>query len=248
LHFRACVTDPPLESNYYTPAYRRPLLAPRTRVLTPAHEGGRRALNVLLAATALAVAAPLMVAIAALIKLTSRGPVLYTQLRVGLDRRRHRGSGDNWRRGDDCGGRPFRIYKFRTMRHNGDDGDAQVWASPDDPRVTRIGRVLRQFRLDELPQLVNVLLGDMNIVGPRPEQPQIFRQLRARIDGYHHRQRVRPGITGWAQVNHHYDKSLDDVRRKVGYDLEYVARPSVWRDVTILLRTIPVVMLRRGAW
>jgi len=217
-------------------------------MLAPTREGGRRALNVLLATTALVLAAPLMLAIAALIKLTSRGPVLYTQTRVGLDRRRHRGSGDNWRRSDDCGGRPFRIYKFRTMCHSSTAPDAQVWASPDDPRVTALGRVLRQYRLDELPQLLNVVRGDMNLVGPRPEQPQIFQQLRARIDGYHHRQRVRPGITGWAQVNQSYDTSVEDVRRKVALDLEYVSRQSTWADVKILLRTIPVVVLRRGAW
>ena len=230
------------------PAYRRPLLAPRTRLLVPAREGGRRALNVLLAATGLVLVAPLMAAIAALIKLTSRGPILYTQTRVGLDRRTHRGSGDNGRRGDDCGGRLFQIYKFRTMRHSPTAADAQVWASPDDPRVTSLGRVLRQYRLDELPQLLNVLLGDMNLVGPRPEQPQIFRRLRAGIDGYPHRQRVRPGITGWAQINQDYDQSMEDVRRKVALDLEYVTRQSVWEDVRILMRTIPVVLLRRGAW
>jgi len=241
------VAHPRFESTY-APAYRRPLLAPRTRVLAPAHEGGRRALNVLLATTGLVLAAPLMVAVAALIKLTSPGPILYTQMRVGLDRRNHRGPGDNGRRSDDGGGRPFRIYKFRTMRHSPTAADAQVWASPDDPRVTPLGRLLRQYRLDELPQLLNVVLGDMNLVGPRPEQPQIFQQLRARIDGYHHRQRVRPGITGWAQVNHHYDRTVDDVRRKVAFDLEYVASQSTWEDVRILLRTIPVVVLRRGAW
>jgi lipopolysaccharide/colanic/teichoic acid biosynthesis glycosyltransferase len=241
------VTQPRFDSTY-TPAYRRPLLASRTRVVAPAREGGRRALNVLLATTGLVLAAPLMVAIAALIKLTSRGPVVYTQTRVGLDRRTHRSPRDNGRRSDDSGGRPFRIYKFRTMRHSPTAPDAQVWASPDDPRVTPLGRLLRQYRLDELPQLLNVVLGDMNLVGPRPEQPQIFQQLRARIDGYHHRQRVRPGITGWAQVNQSYDTSVEDVRRKVALDLEYVARQSVGEDLRILVRTIPVVVFRRGAW
>ncbi len=133
------------------------------------------------------------------------------------------------------------------MRVNGNP-EAQVWARPDDPRVTRLGRVLRKYRLDELPQLFNVLRGDMNIVGPRPEQPQIFAELRRQIGGYARRQRVRPGITGWAQVNLHYDTSVESVRQKVAYDLEYVARQSLAEDLRIMARTVPVVLFRRGAW
>ena len=124
----------------------------------------------------------------------------------------------------------------------------EVWASPDDPRVTAVGRILRLYRLDELPQLVNVLRGEMNVVGPRPEQPTIFARLRTQVDRYEQRQRVRPGITGWAQVNHHYDRSLEDVRRKLQLDLEYISRQSVLEDVKILIRT-PLVMLgTKGAW
>jgi lipopolysaccharide/colanic/teichoic acid biosynthesis glycosyltransferase len=125
---------------------------------------------------------------------------------------------------------------------------AEVWARPDDPRVTPVGRILRQYRLDELPQLFNVLRGDMNIVGPRPEQPTIFQDLRRQITGYEHRQRVRPGITGWAQINHHYDRSIDDVRTKIAYDLEYVERHSWIEDVKIMARTLPVILFKRGAW
>jgi lipopolysaccharide/colanic/teichoic acid biosynthesis glycosyltransferase len=123
-----------------------------------------------------------------------------------------------------------------------------VWAKPDDPRVTPVGRILRKYRLDELPQLVNVLRGDMNIVGPRPEQPRIFAELREQIPHYQRRQYVRPGITGWAQVNQGYDDSLDNVRQKVAYDLEYLERHSVAEDLRILARTVPVVVFRRGAW
>lgn len=195
----------------------------------------------------LVIAAPLMVLIAILVKLTSRGPVLYAQTRVGLDRRGPGSGGGNGRRALDAGGKPFTIYKFRTMRANGNP-EAQVWARPDDPRVTRLGRVLRKYRLDELPQLFNVLRGDMNIVGPRPEQPQIFAELRRQIGDYGRRQRVRPGITGWAQVNLHYDTSVESVRQKVAYDLEYVARQSLAEDLRIMLRTVPVVLFRRGAW
>jgi len=108
--------------------------------------------------------------------------------------------------------------------------------------------VLRKLRLDELPQLFNVLKGDMNIVGPRPEQPTIFVYLREQIEGYQRRQRVRPGITGWAQINQGYDTSVDDVRRKVRYDLEYIRRQSALEDLRIMARTLPVMLLRRGAW
>jgi lipopolysaccharide/colanic/teichoic acid biosynthesis glycosyltransferase len=208
---------------------------------------GRRLLNIAVAAVALVLASPVLLLIAALIKLTSRGPVLFTQSRVGLDRRSLSHAGGNTRRHIDQGGCPFRMYKFRTMRPARTD-DPQAWAQPDDARVTPIGRVLRKFRLDELPQLFNVLVGDMNIVGPRPEQPAIFVYLREQIEGYQWRQRVRPGITGWAQINQGYDTSVDDVRRKVRYDLEYIRRQSALEDAKIMFRTLPVMVLQRGGW
>jgi lipopolysaccharide/colanic/teichoic acid biosynthesis glycosyltransferase len=211
----------------------------------PVSETARRALNVSVAAVSLVVLAPLFLLLALLVGLSSPGPIIYTQYRVGVDRRRS-GSGDrHWRRRHDHGGRLFRIYKFRTMYV--DDSDRQVWAQKADPRVTPIGRVLRGFRLDEFPQLFNVLRGDMNIVGPRPEQPKIFQELREQVDSYQVRQRVLPGITGWAQVNHHYDADIEDVRRKIGLDLEYVRRRSAAHDLQIMLRTIPVVVTRQGA-
>lgn len=206
----------------------------------------RRALNVAVAVVGILLALPLMILIALAIKVTSPGPIIFRQTRVGLDRRTPGIPAGNWRRGVDHGGRLFTLYKFRTMRH--DSGRAQVWASPDDPRVTRVGRVLRKYRLDELPQLFNVLKGDMNVVGPRPEQPGIFASLREEIDPYPARQRVLPGITGWAQVNHHYDRTVDDVRAKVELDLEYIRRQGVAEDLKILMRTVPTVMFGRGAW
>ncbi|HEV8265450.1 MAG TPA: sugar transferase [Gemmatimonadales bacterium] len=212
-------------------------------------EGLRRALNVTVAAVGLVLSAPLMAAIALAIKLTSRGPIFYTQTRVGIDRRAQGVPPGNTRRRQDSGGKPFRIFKFRTMAMPQRATDAgEVWARPDDPRVTPLGRILRLYRLDELPQLINVLRGDMNVVGPRPEQPTIFLRLRAQIERYQERQRVRPGITGWAQVNQQYDRSLDDVRRKVQLDLEYIARVSVREDLQIMLRTLPVVVGKQGAW
>lgn len=233
----------------YRPAlFRPPQPALLTRLLQPVTaELARRVLNVAVAAVGLVLAAPVMLVIALLIKLTSRGPILYTQTRVGLDRRavgRLNGTG---KRALDRGGKPFTIYKFRTMHVTGNRA-GEVWARPDDPRITPLGRVLRKYRLDEVPQLFNVLRGDMNVVGPRPEQPAIFASLRERVEGYQHRQRVRPGITGWAQINQCYDRSIDDVRRKVRYDLEYVTRRSVSEDLKIMLRTVPVMVLRRGAW
>lgn len=211
--------------------------------------GARRALNVVAAAVGIVLTAPLMLVIAALIKLTSPGPVLYTQRRVGLDER-HPAPGDPNGRGErrrtDLGGRPFRIYKFRTMRVGSDR--RQVWASPDDPRVTALGRILRCTRLDELPQLFNVLKGEMNVVGPRPEQPEIFQRLRDQLPGYEMRQMVLPGITGWAQVNHCYDRCLDDVKQKVAFDLEYIGRASATQDLRIMLRTPAVMLGRDGGW
>ena len=231
-----------------TATLTRPLARPRVvRRLLPyaVPEGPRRWLNVAVAAVGLVATLPLMLVIAALIRLTSRGPAIYRQRRVGVDRRGPGPTGRG-RRLVDYGGQPFTMYKFRTMVTR--DGARQVWARPDDPRVTMVGRVLRKFRLDELPQLWNVLRGQMNLVGPRPEQPDIALQLRDQIEGYALRSRVRPGITGWAQVNLPYDRCLDDVRRKVALDLEYIRRQSTLQDLKIMLRTVPVMLGRRGGW
>lgn len=205
-----------------------------------------RALNLAVAVVGLILALPLMLLIAILVKLSSPGPVLFTQPRVGLDSRRSWPGEANRRRQVDHGGRIFRIYKFRTMRVA--PASRQVWATPDDPRVTRVGRILRRYRLDELPQLINVLRGEMNVVGPRPEQPEIFQELQNRIENYAWRQQVLPGITGWAQINQQYDRTLEDVERKLSFDLEYLARRSWREDLRIMLLTVPVILLRRGGW
>jgi len=224
-----------------------PIAPSRASTRRTQREGARRVLNVAIAALGLVLTLPLMIVIAVLIKLTSRGPILFTQTRVGLDRRALTGAGGNTRRHVDAGGELFTMYKFRTMCVAEEKAN-QVWARPDDPRVTAIGRVLRKFRLDELPQLWNVLIGDMNVVGPRPEQPSIFNYLRQQIEGYPRRQRVRPGITGWAQINLAYDRSVDDVRQKVAHDLEYIRNQSAFEDLKIMLRTVPVMLGRRGGW
>jgi lipopolysaccharide/colanic/teichoic acid biosynthesis glycosyltransferase len=210
-----------------------------------------RAISIVVAIGGIVISLPFMLLIALAVKLSSPGPVLYTQPRVGInlrrggDRRGAEGRAGPGRRMSDHGGRIFTIYKFRTMRVQ--VGQPQVWASSEDPRITRVGGILRKFRLDELPQLFNVLKGDMNVVGPRPEQPEIFRTLRGSVGSYAERQRVLPGITGWAQVNHAYDQCLEDVTRKVALDLEYISNRSPIRDLTIMAKTVPVIVGRKGA-
>lgn len=206
-----------------------------------------RAVNVTIAAVALIALSPIFLLIALAVKLTSRGPVFYSQVRVGVDRRYGRRSSDE-RRVHDLGGRPFTMYKFRSMHVNAEPDGRAVWALRADPRVTIVGRVLRRTRLDELPQLLNVLKGDMNIVGPRPERPSLFADLREGIPMYRFRQRVKPGITGWAQINQCYDACVDDVRRKVQYDLEYIRRQSLLEDLRIMTMTLPVMLFGQKGW
>jgi lipopolysaccharide/colanic/teichoic acid biosynthesis glycosyltransferase len=206
-----------------------------------------RIANIAIASVAFVAMLPVMALVALAVRLTSRGPVLYSQVRVGVDRRFNRKSTYD-RRGYDYGGLPFKMFKFRTMRVDAEADGKAVWAQKSDPRTTSVGRFLRKTRLDELPQLYNVIRGDMNIVGPRPERPTIFAQLREDIPLYAQRQRVKPGITGWAQINQSYDSCLSDVKNKVRFDLEYVRRQSLVHDVRIMSMTLPVMLLRRGGW
>jgi lipopolysaccharide/colanic/teichoic acid biosynthesis glycosyltransferase len=190
-----------------------------------------------------------MLITAVLVKATSRGPIFYRQTRVGVDRRRPKGDLSFYdRRARDLGGRVFAIYKFRSMTADAERASGAVWATKSDPRVTRLGRILRKSRIDELPQLFNVIRGDMNIVGPRPERPSIFANLRKDIAEYPLRQLAMPGITGWAQINHSYDTSIEDVKTKVRFDLEYLQRQSCVEDLKIMLCTVPVMLFRRGGW
>ena len=237
---------------------RHPELArqvPYLRIIVPAAapaaEGGRhpvarRTLNVAAAIIGALVTLPLWLVIGTLIKLTSRGPIFHTQIRVGVDTRGSRAGRYDPRRREDLGGRPFTMYKFRTMRVSAEADTGPVWARQEDPRVTAVGGFLRQFRLDELPQLINVLKGDMNVVGPRPERPSIFQGLREVVPSYQLRQRTRPGITGLAQVRLQYDACIEDVGRKVECDLEYIKGQSFWRDLKIMVATVPVILLRKG--
>jgi lipopolysaccharide/colanic/teichoic acid biosynthesis glycosyltransferase len=209
-------------------------------------EFASRVVNFAIAAVALIAVAPLMALVGLMVKLTSKGPALYSQTRVGVDRRWNQGDKTDSRRQQDHGGMPFEMYKFRSMRVDAEADGKAVWAQKKDPRVTPIGGFLRKTRLDELPQLYNVLRGDMNIVGPRPERPTIFAELRQNIPEYAARQRVKPGITGWAQINQAYDSCIDDVRNKVKLDIEYLKHQSLGFDLRIMSMTIPVMLLRRG--
>lgn len=252
------VSPPPTSSRVEVskpiPIVREPV---SRRSIAPEHPEPRlrservnRVLNVLIAAVALLLLSPLMLVIGALVRMSSPGPIFYTQARVGINRRREKRSDEpNYdRRSRDLGGRPFLIYKFRTMRSGAEKPNRPVWATNHDPRVTPIGRIMRTYRVDELPQLINVIRGEMNIVGPRPERPSIFSRLCDDIEEYPLRQRAKPGITGWAQVNRSYDTTLDDVRAKVQYDLEYLRRQGVAEDLRIMARTLPVMLFRKGGW
>jgi lipopolysaccharide/colanic/teichoic acid biosynthesis glycosyltransferase len=216
---------------------------PRTR-----SELACRVLNVTAALVLIAVSLPVTLATALLIKLTSRGPIFYTQTRVGLDRRWNRTRALYERRREDLGGEQFTIYRFRSMRVDAEQGGNAVWATKDDDRVTAVGRFIRATRIDEIPQLLNVLKGEMNVVGPRPERPSIFVRLREEIRHFPVRQRVKPGITGWAQINRSYDTDVEGVREKLKLDLEYIKRQSLATDVLIMLKTVPVMLLRKGGW
>ncbi len=189
----------------------------------------RRGLNFLVALAGTILSLPLLPFITLAVKLDSSGPVLYRQRRVG-------------RRGE-----IFHCYKFRTMRVDAEADTGATWATDDDPRITRVGRFLRSSRLDEVPQLWCVLKGDMHFVGPRPERPEFVEWLSKEIPYYGVRHVVRPGITGWAQVQYKYGNTLDDAREKLQYDLFYIKNASLGLDLLIMFQTIKIVLLGRGA-
>jgi lipopolysaccharide/colanic/teichoic acid biosynthesis glycosyltransferase len=193
----------------------RPPAAPRHRWYLPC----KAALDAALALALLTLTGPLILALALLVKLTSRGPAFYTQTRVGR------------------GGRRFTIYKLRTMVNKCESLTGPRWSIPGDPRVTGLGRFLRRTHLDELPQLLNVLKGDMSLIGPRPERPEFLPELERACPQYRERLAVRPGVTGLAQVQLPADTNLGSVRRKLTYDLYYVENVSPWLDLSLLACT-----------
>jgi exopolysaccharide biosynthesis polyprenyl glycosylphosphotransferase len=186
-------------------------------------------LNRLAAAVGIVVASPIMLLTALAVKLSSPGPFLYRQVRVGLD---------------DV---PFTVYKFRSMRADAEKGTGAVWASKDDPRVTKVGKVIRKLRFDELPQLFNTLKGEMSMVGPRPERPEFVKELSKKIPYYRQRHCVRPGITGWAQINFKYGDTLEDTMTKLEYDLYYIKNMSLSLDTYIVFHTVKAMLLSRGS-
>ncbi|MBS0168610.1 MAG: TIGR03013 family PEP-CTERM/XrtA system glycosyltransferase [Nitrospira sp.] len=188
----------------------------------------KRFIDVLVSVSGLLLLSPVFCLIAILIKMDSSGPVIYRQYRVGLL------------------GRPFLIWKFRSMRQDAEKLGAQ-WAQVDDPRISRVGKWLRKTRLDEFPQLINVLKGEMSLVGPRPERPMFVQDLRKIIPYYDLRHTVRPGITGWAQTKFRYGASAEDAHMKMQYDLYYVKWLSLRLDMRILVQTVRVMLLGEGA-
>jgi sugar transferase (PEP-CTERM system associated) len=189
----------------------------------------KRTLDLVVAALGLLVLSPVMAIVALAIRITSPGPAVYQQQRVGKD------------------GRLFTIHKFRSMRVDAEALTGAVWASVDDPRVTPVGRFLRRTRLDELPQLWNVLRGHMSFVGPRPERPEFVDELAAKIPFYGQRHAVRPGVTGWAQVRHRYGNTVEDSLEKLQYDLFYIKHLSIAFDLFVILETMKTVITRRGS-
>lgn len=188
----------------------------------------RRVLNVGVAAIGFVLSLPIMLLTALAVKLDSRGPIFYVQERVGRN------------------GRTFKIIKFRSMRVGAEAKSGPVWAEEDDPRVTRIGRIIRKLRFDELPQFVNVIRGDMNFVGPRPERPMFVEQLGEIVPYYSQRHVVKPGLTGWAQIKYPYGASVEDSIEKLRYDLYYIKNQSLLLDAIIVFETIKIVMFGRG--
>ena len=189
----------------------------------------KRLLDIAASFILLIIALPVMILTSMLVKLDSRGPVFFKQERMGMD------------------GRIFTLFKFRSMREDAEAKSGPVWATKDDDRVTRVGGIIRKTRLDELPQLINVLKGDMSFVGPRPERPFFIEQLKEKIPYYALRESVRPGVTGWAQIRYPYGASVEDAFEKLQYDLYYTKNMSFLLDLTLIFDTIKVVLLGRGS-
>ncbi len=207
--------------------YGFPLIGISPELMKPWEEATKRLLDIVVSVIVMVGGLPLWLLIAAAIKLDSPGPILYRQERVGRD------------------GVHFSIIKFRSMRKDAEKEGPQ-WAGKKDPRVTRVGKLLRLLHFDEVPQVINVLKGEMSLIGPRPERPVFVEQLSREIPLYARRLKVRPGVTGWAQVKHKYDESVEDVRKKVQYDLYYIENMSLRMDLKIILHTVVHMLMGRG--
>ena len=189
----------------------------------------KRVLDAIVAIIGIIALSPLLLITAVLVKLTSKGPILYSQVRVGKK------------------GRLFKMYKFRTMKTDAEKETGPVWATENDNRLTPIGGFLRKAHIDEIPQFINILKGEMSLIGPRPERPVFVEKFKEQIEGYEKRLAVKPGITGLAQVWHRYDETVEDVKKKLKYDLLYVKKMCFWADFGIIMRTFRVVATGEGA-
>jgi sugar transferase (PEP-CTERM system associated) len=198
---------------------------------SPLRDSLERAFDIAVSMSLLLVTWPIMLLVALAIKLEDgvRAPLIYRQERVGY------------------GGRTFRVHKFRSMRIDAEEDGKAVWAERNDSRITRVGAVTRKLRIDELPQILDVLRGDMSFVGPRPERPEIVEDLAREIPYYNERHRVKPGITGWAQISYPYGASMEDAEEKLKYDLYYIKNHSLLFDLFILVRTVEIILLGEGA-
>ena len=209
--------------------YGFPMIRILAEPIPPWEKNVKRLMDIVVSLFMLVVFSPLLLLIALAIKLNSKGPVLYIQERLGYR------------------GRKFKLWKFRSMVSDAEKESGPVWADKNDHRITSVGGILRKLRLDELPQMFNILRGDMSLVGPRPERDFFVDQLKKKIPYYPLRLKVKPGLTGWAQIKHNYDRSLDDVREKLKYDLYYIENMSLKMDFKIMIATVFVVLGQKGA-
>ncbi len=205
-----------------------PLIAINLEYTNWYQKGLKRIVDLAITIPILIFFSPIAFLIAVAIKLESRGPIIYKQIRVGKDFRK------------------FKTIKFRSMYHNAEDETGPMWAEHNDPRVTRVGRLLRRFRLDEVPQFINVLLGDMSIIGPRPERPYFVDKLSKEFPLYHRRLSVLPGISGWSQIKNTYDQDIEDIRQKLKYDFYYIENLTFGLDLKIMISTIWVMFSGQG--
>jgi len=193
------------------------------------HRVAKALMDYVLSSVGLIISLPIIALVALAIKIDSCGPIFYRQERLGRN------------------GKIFKLLKFRSMKNNAEEKTGPVWAQENDDRITRVGKIIRKLRLDEIPQMINVLRGEMSFVGPRPERPHFVEQLERKIPFYVKRFGVKPGITGWAQIEYPYGASQNDALEKLKYDLYYIKNMSIFSDLSIIFRTVRIVLFGRGA-
>jgi len=208
--------------------YGLPLVDINTEILSVQQKFAKRIIDIIFSFIILLGFSPVWILVSLIIKIESKGPILYRQKRVGQN------------------GRIFIINKFRSMKDEAENTTGPVWAIEEDPRITKFGKILRKYRIDEIPQFINVLFGDMSVVGPRPERPFFVKKLIKEFPFYYRRHKIRPGITGWAQIKQSYDSSLSDVKEKLKYDFFYIENMSLSLDLQIMIRTFIVMISAKG--